>query len=112
MKTAIIGSRNLSALTFDVFSEKIPIGCSEIVTGGAKGVDALALFYAKEHQLKTKVFLPDYKTKGKAAPIARNLEIIDYADCVIAFWDGKSSGTAFVISECCKIRKPIQVYII
>lgn len=40
----------------------------------------------------------------------RNLQIIDYADEVIAFWDGMSHGTRFVIENCKRKNVPIKVY--
>ena len=39
----------------------------------------------------------------------RNLQIIDYADTVIAFWDGTSKGTKFVIDKCREKGKPVKV---
>ena len=44
------------------------------------------------NSLKQKEFLPEYARYGKSAPLKRNLQIIDYADLVIAFWDGSSRG--------------------
>ena len=37
-----------------------------------------------------------------------DLEIIRYADIVLAFWDGKSHGTRFVIENCKKEKIPPQ----
>ena len=34
----------------------------------------------------------------------------DYADEVIAFWDGMSHGTRFVIENCKRKNVPIKVY--
>ncbi len=73
----------------------------EIVSGGAKGADGLGIKYAKERGLPLKIFQPDYakyKEKPKFAPIARNKEMAHYADALIVFWDGKSKGTASMIS--------------
>ena len=39
----------------------------------------------------------------------RNLKIIDYADEVLAFWDGQSRGTKHVIDNCRKKNKKITV---
>jgi len=44
-------------------------------------------------------FLPEYHTYGRVAPLKRNLQIIDYSDVIIAFWNGKSSGTKYVIDN-------------
>ena len=49
---------------------------------------------------------------GRAAPIVRNREIVEYADKIIAFWDGKSRGTRFVIEYANKIGKPCEVVMI
>ena len=82
---------------------------SEIVSGGAKGIDHDAEMYAQLHGIKTTIFLPDYEKYGKAAPIVRNKRIVDYADEVLAFWDGESKGTLSVIRYCEKQGKKITV---
>ena len=97
MKVAIIGSRSL---TIDNLEEYIPQGVSEIVSGGAKGIDLCARKYAIENNIKIREFLPKYEIYKKGAPLKRNIEIIEYADIVLAFWDGKSKGTEFVIDAC------------
>ena len=107
MKIAIIGSRKL---TVDNIENYLPKGITEIVSGGAKGVDNCAEKYAHEHGLKLTVFLPEYNRYGKGAPLKRNLKIIEYADEVISFWDGTSKGTKYVIDQCEKINKKITVY--
>ncbi len=82
MKVAIIGSRNLKV---NNLGEYLPIGVTEIVSGGAKGIDTCAKIYALKNNIKLTEFLPEYEKYGKRAPLIRNLEIIDYADEVIAF---------------------------
>ena len=109
MKVAIIGSRNLTVTDIQNY---LPAGTTEIVSGGAKGIDECAEAYAKTVGLPLTKFLPDYEKYGKAAPLKRNLEIISYADRVIAFWDGKSHGTKFVIDNCKKANKPVVVHLL
>lgn len=99
MKVAIIGSRNLIV---DNLEDYLPEQTTEIVSGGAKGIDTCARKYALKNKLKLTEFLPKYSLFGKAAPLKRNIEIIEYADIVLAFWDGKSRGTKFVIDNCKK----------
>ncbi len=106
MILAIIGSRSLSIDNLNCY---ISDNVTEIVTGGAKGIDSCAREYALNHNMKLKEFLPDYNRYGKAAPLHRNLQIIDYSDAVIAFWDGNSRGTKFVIDSCKKNNKNITV---
>lgn len=107
MKIAIIGSRNL---TINNLEKYIPASVTEIVSGGAKGIDTCARKYAQANNIKLTEFLPQYNKYKKSAPLKRNLQIINYADIVIAFWDDKSSGTAHVINNCKKINKRVIVY--
>ena len=102
MKLAIIGSRGLHV---ENFVEYLPEGVTEIVSGGAKGIDTDAERYANANGIKMTVFKPQYnKYKGGATHI-RNKEIVNYADEVLAFWDGSSRGTNNVIEYCREINK-------
>lgn len=107
MKVAIVGSRNLYVNDLEKY---LPEGVSEIVSGGAKGIDASAADYAVSHNIKLTEFLPEYKRYGKSAPLKRNLEIIKYSDLVIVFWDGKSKGTKYVIDNCKKLNIKLIIY--
>ena len=106
MRIAIIGSRGLHVVDLEKY---LPEDVTEIVSGGAKGVDSDAEHYARENGLKMTVFLPDYARYGRGAPIRRNEQIVDHADEVIAFWDGASRGTLSVIKYCEKMGKKISV---
>lgn len=97
MKLAIIGSRNLKV---DNIGQYLPDNVTEIVSGGARGIDRCAREYALENGIRLTEFLPEYNRYGKGAPLRRNLDIIEYADAVLAFWDGESHGTGFVIKRC------------
>ena len=107
MRVAAIGSRGLTVDDMEIY---LPRNISEIVSGGAKGVDTSAKAYAIEKGIKLTEFLPDYKQYRRSAPLKRNVEIINYADMVIAFWDGASRGTKFVIEKCMEIKKPLIIY--
>ena len=106
MKVAIVGSRGLSV---EDFSPYLPPETTEIISGGAKGIDQCAAAYAVAHGLTLTEFKPDYRRYGKGAPLKRNLEIVDYADHVLIFWDGTSRGSRFVINTCEKSGKPHRV---
>ena len=102
MKIAIIGSRSITMANIDAYVSNN----DEIVSGGAAGVDSCAAKYARRTGLKLTEFLPQYDKYGRAAPIVRNKEIVDYADKVVAFWDGRSKGTLFVIKYAQKTGTP------
>ena len=106
VKIAIVGSRTV---TVDNLEEYLPKNVSEIVSGGAKGVDAAAAAYAEKNRIKLTVFLPQYENFGRAAPLKRNEQIADYADAAIAFWDGESKGTRHIIKQFQIRGKPIHI---
>ena len=106
MRVAVVGSRNLTVKDLDVY---LPEDVTEIVSGGAKGIDSCAREYALAHGIKLTEFLPEYSRYGRSAPIKRNITIIENADLVLAFWDGSSRGTKFVIDECKKRGIPVKI---
>ena len=68
-----------------------------IVSGHASGADSLGEQYANEEGFDTQLFPADWNKHGKAAGPIRNAEMAEVADALIAFWDGKSRGTANMI---------------
>ena len=107
MKIAIIGSRNI---TVDNIADYVTAE-DEIVSGGAVGADRCAAEYANKNGLKLTEFLPEYARYGRLAPVIRNRKIVNYADKIIAFWDGNSNGTLLVINYAKKVGKPCDVII-
>lgn len=69
----------------------------EIVCGMAKGADTSGLLWAKANNKPVAEFTADWNQFGKGAGYKRNAEMADYADLLIAFWDGKSRGTKHMI---------------
>ena len=108
MRIAVVGSRGIEAVDLDKYVRD----CDEIVSGGAVGVDSCAAEYAKRTDVRLTEFLPEYNRFGRGAPLKRNLQIIEYSDEVIAFWDGSSNGTKYVIDQCKRLGKKVTVHII
>lgn len=106
MKIAIIGSRNLRLTDIDPY---LPNGITEIISGGAKGIDSVAAAYAVANGIPLTEFLPNYARYGRGAPIQRNREIAAYADEAIAFWDGKSKGTMHTVGFFKQLGKKVTV---
>jgi hypothetical protein len=88
------------------------VGCSEIISGGAPGVDRLAEQYAQEENLRLTVLRPDYRLFDRTAPLVRNGEIVRRADYVLILWDGVSRGTLNVIMTCLKTNKPHKLLLV
>lgn len=109
MRIAVVGSRGLRVENLGDF---LPKGVSEIVSGGTWGIDSVAREYAHANGTTLTEILPEYEKYGRAAPLRRNLQIIDYADEVIAIWVGRSRGTRYVIEQCRKKDKRVTVYVI
>lgn len=109
MRLAVFGSRNI--IISDI-EDYIPEAVSEIVSGGARGIDTCAAEYARLHGIKLVEIYPEYDLYGRIAPLKRNEKIVSYADEGIAFWDGSSRGTKHTIDLFLKSGKRITVIII
>jgi hypothetical protein len=112
MILAVVGSRSI--VDYEWVKKKIletyPLDeITEIVSGGARGVDSLAEKFAREYKKKLKVFPALWDVFGKSAGFQRNYQIVDYADEVIAFWDGFSNGTKHTIDTASQKRKACVV---
>lgn len=109
MRVAVIGCRQCGGLTVEEVISRLPGDCTEIVSGGAVGVDRLARLAARKLGLPLTEFLPDYEIFGRQAPLVRNRQIVEYADCVIAFWDYRSRGTRHAILRAQELQKPVRI---
>lgn len=98
MKVIIAGGRDFGDYRF--LKESViglNINISEIVSGNAKGADALGEQFAFENNIPVKSFPANWGKHGRSAGPIRNKEMADYADILVAFWDGKSKGTKSMI---------------
>ena len=100
MKVIIAGGRGFN--DYDLLCRKADKILSrqseiEIVSGAARGADKLGERYADERGYTIKRFPADWGTFGKKAGYMRNEDMAEYADALIAFWDGTSKGTKHMI---------------
>ena len=80
-----------------------------IVSGHAKGADTYGEMYANEEKLDLEIFTADWKKYGKSAGFRRNEQMAEFADALIAFWDGKSNGTKHMIETATNKGMQIKV---
>lgn len=106
MKLLIIGSRTIDNIDISPY---IPQDVSLIISGGASGVDTLAERYADKYKISKLIMYPQYDLYKRGAPLKRNEKMIEVADEVLAFWDGKSKGTKYSIDFATKQGKSINI---
>lgn len=112
MSLGVVGSRNFS--DYELLEQKLQ-ECNQlspiklIVSGGAKGADQLSERFAKENNIETLIFYPDWDKHGKRAGPIRNKQIIQHSDKIVAFWDGYSRGTKSSIDLAEKYNKPLEI---
>lgn len=61
---------------------------TEIVQGGARGIDLSAKLFAQDNGIECKEFIADWHRHGKAAGPIRNTKMAKYADACILFEGG------------------------
>jgi hypothetical protein len=98
----------------------------EIVSGMAEGADMTGYDLAKENGLAVEEFHAEWNDVHTDAPCVvgtnkygnkynklagfnRNHEMGQYADGLLAFWDGKSRGTKDMIDFMHKLNKPVTI---
>lgn len=122
MKVIIAGSRTIKDIKLieDAICESgWFLEINEVVSGGQKswdqetglwiGADWLGEVWAIQHFIIVKSFNADWKFLGRKAGPIRNQQMADYADALIAIWDGKSRGTKDMIDRATK--KGLKVYV-
>lgn len=100
MKVIIAGSRTFT--DYSIVEQAIKdsgFEITQVVSGAAHGVDTLGQHWAQRNGKTIKFFPAKWKTHGKAAGPIRNREMAEYAEALIAIWDGESRGTANMIKN-------------
>jgi len=118
-----------------------PFDITEIISGGAEGVDELADAWAKESGIDRVVFPANWKGKGRAGGYKRNQKMAWYASlfedkenlpvtheelsqekeeelpdklkgACLAIWDGKSVGTKHMIDIAKETGLPVYIHLV
>ena len=127
MKVIIAGSRKITNINYLYKAlQASEFEVTEVVSGGAKGIDAMGEKWAKLHEVPIKRFNAqwtnlshkDAKIKKRndgteydlLAGFRRNQAMADYADALLAIWDGKSGGTQDMINKAIKGNLKIYLY--
>ncbi len=124
LKVAVVGSRSFGSNGDDVPGEwdLVTAFCSHLstiftkrevtfVSGGARGVDAMAKYILTEKLgYEVQVVEANWEELGPGAGYARNWEVVMTADVVAALWDGESRGTAHVMACARRLGKQVIVW--
>lgn len=87
-----------------------PFKITEFVSGMAPGVDRIAEFLAERWKVPCKRFPAYWAVYGDSAGPRRNQQMAEYADALIAVWDGQSRGTADMITRAQVRGLPVFIY--
>ena len=113
MKTIIAGTRKIEGdagyLQVVQAVQESGFEITQVVSGGAKGVDKLGELWASRSKVGVRVIPAQWEKDGKAAGFKRNTRMAEYAEALVAVWDGESRGTAHMIEEAKK--KGLTIYI-
>jgi hypothetical protein len=111
MKTIIAGSRTVTELAeVSKAVRESGFAVTEVVSGGARGVDALGEEWANQAGVPVKLFPADWKKYGRGAGPIRNSHMAEYSEALIAVWDGKSRGTKDMVAKAQKRGLRVFVY--
>jgi hypothetical protein len=82
---------------------------TELVSGTARGVDSIGEDWARQRGVRIRQFPAEWDKFGKRAGFLRNQQMAEYADCLVAFWNGQSKGTKHMIDIMKNLGKPVEV---
>lgn len=127
MKVIIAGTRSLN--DYKLVCRAVELSkfkITEVVSGGANGIDRCGEYYADQHGIKKKIFpaaWDDITQKGAVvktnklgqkynarAGIDRNEEMAKYAHALIAIIQNNSPGTTHMITTAKKAGLKVYVY--
>ena len=113
MKVIIAGGRNVT--DYEVLLNAVlhaGFDITAVISGGAKGADALGEQFAEDTGLPVYKFPAHWEKYGKAAGPIRNELMAEFGDALIALWDGKSRGTKHMIEQANKHGLRVHVELV
>lgn len=113
MKIIIAGSRGIEDLkVVEAAMAVTGLVPTEVVSGGAQGVDELGERWALARLIPITVFRADWHKHGIAAGPIRNAIMATYADQAVICWDGQSRGSRDMANQMKRLGKSYYLFII
>lgn len=111
MNVIIAGSRSIA--NYSLVCKAIALSgfsVTHVTSGGARGVDTLAIKWANENNIPCTVVPANWAGYGKQAGILRNMQMARSADALVAVWNNESPGTKHMIECMSRMGKPVYIY--
>lgn len=110
MRVIVAGSRQIMDLGLvEAAIKESGFEITEVISGGARGVDLLGELWAIRNSKEIKRFPANWDANGKAAGPIRNGLMAEYGEALVAVWDGTSPGTKDMIAKA--QAKGLKVYV-
>ena len=111
-RVVVAGSRSFA--DFGLMCSRLDVLLSQraevvIISGAARGADALGEQYAALRGYPVERFPADWARFGRAAGYRRNEAMAAVADAVVVFWDGRSPGTGHMVDIARSRGLPLRV---
>lgn len=110
MKVVIAGSRSITdhdLVTEVIFDSGFDI--TEVVCGGAYGVDLIGKRWGHDRDIRVKMFMADWEKHGKKAGPIRNQAMAEYADAAIIICNDSSKGALSMLNSIKNVGKPYYI---
>jgi hypothetical protein len=113
VRTIIAGSRSITDYD-DLLSAMTQLDweITEVVSGTADGVDQLGERWAKARDIPIAKFPAQWNRYGRGAGYKRNEEMAQFADALLAVYDGTSKGTQHMIDIARERKLKVKVVLI
>lgn len=111
MKLIITGNRKIwNSYLVNQIIDYYPDGLiTEVITGGASGVESFAAIWAKRREIPFQIFLPDWYRYGASAGIISGRDMAKVGDALLAIVEGNTHEINYIIKQAQKLEKPCRV---
>ncbi|MCL2163169.1 MAG: hypothetical protein FWH55_02000 [Oscillospiraceae bacterium] len=108
MKIAVIGSRGANIPNIEAY---FPPETTEIISFGEEEANAAAKECAALRNIKLTEIIPEHGEPESKALQELNDAIIENADIVLIFWDGRNHRTKSLIDKCNEMGVRTRVFV-
>lgn len=111
MKVIIAGSRQI--IDYQIVVDALinaNFVVTQVVSGTARGVDKLGEQWAIKNNIPIKRFPANWDRYGKSAGYIRNEQMAEYAEGLVAIWNGYSKGTGHMIDLARKHKLVVYIH--